>query len=116
MKRFLAFALILAMLLPVFPVQAAEETSAEIYAMVLRPDCAGVYYQCRLTGDTTNVAAWGVAMSTAEMPDALTFKGYKYADRYKTNNTDDQSLALKEATAGTGGLVIYLYYDRVEYS
>ena len=52
----------------------------------------------------------------AEMPDALTFKGYKYANRYKTNNTKDQSLALKKATAGTGGLVIYLYYDRVEYS
>lgn len=54
--------------------------------------------------------------ATAEMPDALTFKGYKYADRYKTNNADNQSLALKKATAGTGGLVIYLYYDRVEYS
>lgn len=56
------------------------------------------------------------ATAEADMPDALTFKGYKYADRYETNNTDNQSLALKKATAGTGGLVIYLYYDRVEYS
>lgn len=39
--------------------------------MVLRPGCAGVYYKCAITGDTSNVAAWGVAMSTKEMPESL---------------------------------------------
>ena len=69
MKRFFAFLLIFGLLLPVFPTKAAEPATATITAMVLRPSCAGVYYRCALSGDTSNIAAWGVAMSTSEMPD-----------------------------------------------
>lgn len=70
MKRLFAVVLVLALLLPAFPAKAAEPASAQITAVVLRPSQAGVYYQCRLNGDTGQVAAWGVAMSTEEMPDA----------------------------------------------
>ena len=69
MRRFFACLLVLAMLLPGFPVKAAEPVTAKITSMVLRPGCAGVYYRCALSGDTSQVAAWGVAMSTQQMPD-----------------------------------------------
>ena len=69
MKRFIGFLLIFALILPIFPVKAAEPVKPVITGMVLRPGCAGVYYQCALSGDTSNVVAWGVALSTKEMPD-----------------------------------------------
>ena len=71
MKRLFALLLVFALILPVFPAKAAEPATVSITSMVLRPGCAGVYYQCAITGDTSNVAAWGVAMSTKEMPESL---------------------------------------------
>ena len=71
MKRLFALLLVFALILPVFPAKAAEPATVSLTSMVLRPGCAGVYYQCAITGDTSNVAAWGVAMSTKEMPESL---------------------------------------------
>ena len=70
MKRIFSFFLVLALILPVFPTKAAEPATATITAMALRPGCAGIYYKCSLTGDTSDVAAWGIALSTKEMPNA----------------------------------------------
>lgn len=69
MKRLFSFLLIFALCLPIFPVKAAENTTVTITAMTLRPDQVGVYYQCSLSGDTSGVAAWGVALSTVAVPD-----------------------------------------------
>lgn len=70
MKRIFAILLVFALILPIMPAKAAAEpASVTITAMVLRPAQAGVYYKCAITGDTSNVAAWGVAMSTKQMPD-----------------------------------------------
>lgn len=71
MKRLFAILLVFALVLPVFPAKAAEPATVTITSMVLRPSCAGVYYKCQLTGDTSNVAAWGIAMSTKKMPENL---------------------------------------------
>lgn len=69
MKRIFSFFLVLALILPVFPTKAAEPATATITAMTLRPGCAGIYYKCSLSGDTSDVAAWGVALSTKKMPE-----------------------------------------------
>lgn len=71
MKRLFAILLVFALVLPVFPAKAAEPATVTITSMALRPGCAGVYYQCAISGDTSDVAAWGVAMSTKEMPESL---------------------------------------------
>ena len=60
MKRIFAILLVFALILPIMPAKAAAEpASVTITAMVLRPAQAGVYYKCAITGDTSNVAAWG---------------------------------------------------------
>ena len=51
-------------------VVALSSGTATITAMTLRPGCAGIYYKCSLSGDTSDVAAWGIALSTKEMPNA----------------------------------------------
>ena len=71
MKRLFAILLVFALVLPVFPAKAAEPATITITSMALRPGCAGVYYQCAISGDISDVAAWGVAMSTKEMPESL---------------------------------------------
>lgn len=68
MKRIFVL-LALALVLPAFPAKAAEPATVRITSMVLRPGEAGVYYKCAVSGDVSDVAAWGVAMSTQAMPD-----------------------------------------------
>ena len=92
MKRMLSLLLVLTLLLPAFPAKAAEPASAEISAMVLRPDCAGIYYQCKLTGNTSDVAAWGVALSTLMMPDETNLEEACLYTR--TTGTDTANSAL----------------------
>ena len=68
MKRLFAFLLVFALILPIIPANAASDLAPNITAMVLRPDKAGIYFQAQLQGSTNNVVAWGVALSTAQMP------------------------------------------------
>ena len=68
MKRLIGFLLIFALILPIFPAKAADLPDPEITGMVLRPDKAGIYFQAQLSGNTADVVAWGVALSTAQMP------------------------------------------------
>lgn len=69
MKRLFALLLVFALILPIFPAKAADLPNPEITGMVLRPDKAGIYFQAQLSGNTDNVVAWGVALSTKQMPD-----------------------------------------------
>ena len=69
MKRLFALLLVFALILPVFPAKAADLPNPEITGMVLRPDKAGIYYKAQLSGNTDDVVAWGVALSTKQMPD-----------------------------------------------
>ena len=69
MKRLFALLLVFALILPIFPAKAADLPNPEITGMVLRPDKAGIYYKAQLSGNTDNVVAWGVALSTKQMPD-----------------------------------------------
>ena len=69
-----------------------------------------------LRGEPRVYNARYTANAKVGLPDPLTFTGYKYANRYTTNNANNQSLQLQQATAEKKGLIIYLYYDREEYS
>ena len=68
MKRLFAFLLVFALILPIIPANAAQTVNPTITKMVLRPDRAGIYFTAALDS-TNNVAAWGIALSTAKMPD-----------------------------------------------
>ena len=110
MKRLFAILLVFALVLPVFPAKAAEPATVTITSMALRPGCAGVYYQCAISGDTSDVAAWGVAMSTKEMPESLS-GDCLYTRQTDTDTTNgalltnilrqDNSAAANESNANT---------------
>ena len=68
MKRLFAFLLVFALILPIIPANAASTLAPTITSMVLRPDKAGIYFKAKLEGNTDQVAAWGIALSTSQMP------------------------------------------------
>ena len=71
MKRISSFLLVIVILIAALPCicQAADTLNPRLTDINLRPSCAGIYFGAELAGDTTDVVAWGVAMSTATMPD-----------------------------------------------
>lgn len=73
-RKILAFLLVLAMLAGIAVCPAATATEPVTFSsVVLRSSCAGIYYKCILTEagrSRSDIAAWGVALSIEEMPDA----------------------------------------------
>ena len=71
MKRVVTLLLAMVMLVAFIPSvsQAAEPLNPQLTGVTLRPSCAGIYFNAELAGDTSDVVAWGVALSTTTMPD-----------------------------------------------